>query len=76
LYAESDKPAEFFIINITCILVLTIFIAAAIGYTGYLAFGNSVKGIILYSLPNEDPLSITAKICYILTIMGSFVILV
>ena len=46
------------------------------GYLGYLAFGNSVKSVILYSLPNEDPAAITAKCCYVLTIMGSFVILI
>ena len=49
-------------------------VAITIGYVGYLAFGNSVKSVILYNLPNEDPLSIIAKVCYVLTIMGSFVI--
>lgn len=47
-----------------------------IGYLGYLAFGNGVKSVILYSLPNNDPAAITAKICYVLTIVGSFVILI
>ena len=45
------------------------------GYLGYFAFGNSVKSVILYNLPNDDPLATTAKIFYILTISGSFVLL-
>lgn len=63
-------------IALISILSLTVFVAATIGYLGYLAFGNSVKGVILYSLPNDDPAAITAKICYVLTIMGSFVLLI
>jgi amino acid permease len=63
-------------IALISILGLTVFVAATVGYLGYLAFGNSVKGVILYSLPNDDPAAITAKICYVLTIMGSFVLLI
>lgn len=58
------------------ILTLTIFVAATIGYVGYLAFGSKVKSVILLNLPNQDPSAIIAKICYILTIMGSFVLLI
>lgn len=76
LYSEADKPQNFFLIATSCIITLTFFVAATVGYLGYLAFGNSVKSVILYSLPNEDPLAITAKCCYVLTIMGSFVILI
>lgn len=76
LYSETDKPQNFFIIALVSILGLTVFVAATVGYLGYLAFGNSVKGVILYSLPNDDPAAITAKICYLLTIMGSFVLLI
>ena len=63
-------------IALISILGLTVFVAATIGYLGYLAFGNSVKGVILYNLPNDDPAAVTAKICYVLTIMGSFVLLI
>lgn len=76
LYSESDKPQYFFMIATICILTLTFLVAATVGYLGYLAFGNSVKSVILYSLPNDDPWAITAKICYVLTIVGSFVIIV
>jgi len=58
------------------IVTLTFFVAALVGYLGYLAFGNSVKSVILYSLPNDDPLSITAKVCYVFTIVGSFVLII
>lgn len=61
-------------IVVICITILALVVAVGIGYLGYLAFGDEVKSVILYNLPNEDPASIIAKICYILTIMGSFVI--
>ena len=76
LYSEADKPQQFFTTALVCIIVLTVFVAMTVGYLGYLAFGNGVKSVILYSLPNNDPLAITAKICYVLTIVGSFVILI
>lgn len=63
-------------IALTCIIILTVLVAGLVGYLGYLAFGDSTKSVILFNLPNEDPASITAKICYVLTIMGSFVILI
>jgi amino acid permease len=63
-------------ITLICIITLTLFIAALVGYVGYLAFGAKTKSVILYNLPNEDPAAITAKIFYIITIMGSFVIVI
>lgn len=54
--------------------MLTIVVAVGIGYIGYLAFGEKTKSVILFNLPNDDPASIIAKIFYILTIMGSFVL--
>jgi amino acid permease len=46
-----------------------------VGFAGYLAFGNSVKSVVIYNLPNHDPMAITVKICYLVTIMGSFVLI-
>jgi amino acid permease len=63
-------------ITLVIIIVLTVLIASTVGYLGYLAFGATTRSLILYNLPNDDPLSITAKICYILTIMGSFVLVI
>ena len=76
VYSEADKPQDFFMITMTIILTLTVLIASTVGYLGYLAFGATTKSLILYNLPNDDPLSITAKICYILTITGSFVLVI
>ena len=59
---------------VICITVLTVVVAVGIGYVGYLAFGEKTKSVILFNLPNDDPASIAAKIFYILTIMGSFVL--
>lgn len=76
VYAEADRPQDFFMITLVIILVLTVVIASSVGYLGYLAFGTTTKSLILYNLPNDDPLSITAKVCYIFTIMGSFVLVI
>ena len=59
---------------VICITILTVVVAVGIGYLGYLAFGEKTKSVILFNLPNDDPASIAAKIFYILTIMGSFVL--
>jgi len=58
------------------IIILSLFIACAVGYLGYLAFGETTKSVVLYNLPNDDPVSITAKCLYVLTICGSFVLLI
>lgn len=63
-------------IAVISILILTFLIAVSVGYIGYLAFGASTKGVILYNLPNDDPASIFAKCAYVLTICGSFVLLI
>jgi len=76
LYAEADKPQDFYMLAVICIVVLTAAVAMTVGYVGYLAFGAKTKSVILYNLPNEDICSILAKCFYILTIMGSFVILI
>ena len=76
VYAEIEKSQDFFTIALVIILVLTLLIACTVGYLGYLAFGSTTKSLILYNLPNGDSLAITAKICYILTIMGSFTLVI
>jgi hypothetical protein len=58
------------------IVSLTIFVAATVGYLGYLAFRYKVKYVFLLNLPHYDKSAIIVKICYILTIMGSFVLLI
>lgn len=51
------------------------FISAAVGYTGYFAFGNSVKSVLIYNLPYEDPTAITVRIFFLFTVMGSLVLI-
>lgn len=76
MYAEADRPQDFFMITLIIILILTCIVAVSVGYLGYLAFGATTKSLILYNLPNDDGLSITAKACYIFTVMGSFVLVI
>lgn len=76
IYSEADRPQDFFVICVICIATLTVGVAMVTGYLGYLAFGSTTKSVILYNLPNEDPLSVTAKICYVIAIMGSFVLII
>ena len=76
LYAESAKPRTFFLVTSLVIVSVTFILALSVGYLGYFAFGNSVKSVILYNLPSEDPASVTAQIFYILTISGSYVLLI
>lgn len=75
MYAEAKSPGSFFTIAVNVVIFTTLFIAVAVGYTGYFAFGNSSKSVILYNLPYEDPLSIIVKFFYLFTVMGSFVLL-
>lgn len=75
IYAETDKPSIFFALNVWIVIVTTLAIAVTVGYTGYLAFGNKVKSVIIYNLPYQDPMSIAIKFFYLFTIMGSFVLI-
>ena len=75
LYAECDSPEDFFWQACTVVFVIAICFGLPIGFLGYLAFGNSVKSIILYNLPNQDPASICAKFFIILNLLGSYVII-
>lgn len=74
IYAEADKPEDFYMLTVIVIVFLSLIVSVIIGYLGYLAFGAATKSLILFNLPNEDPASITAKLFYILTILGSFVV--
>ena len=76
LYSEADEPQNFFMQASVSIITLSVFVACAVGYVGYLAFGDTAKSVLLYNLPNDDSISITAKCLYVLTICGSFVLLI
>ena len=76
LYSEAEDPKTFFKVTATVIISVSFVISLTVGFTAYAAFGNSSKAAILYNLPNEDPLAVVAQICYILTISGSYVLLI
>ena len=60
----------------TAIISLTILIACTVGYIGYAAFGSASKSVIIFNLPAHDTASIITKIFYIITICGSFVLVI
>jgi len=48
----------------------------SVGYVGYYAFGNASKSVIIFNLPAHDTASIITKLFYIITICGSFVLVI
>jgi amino acid permease len=75
VYAEHNQPKAFSSMLSLTIVFFTFF-AAGMGTIGYLAFGDETKPIILYNMPDQDILSITAKLAYLLTIAGSYILLI
>ena len=55
---------------------MLVFLAVIVGLLGYLAFGENCKSVILYNLPHNDTLAVMAKVFYVITIMGSYVIVI
>ena len=76
LYAENERPRSFYPITMGVTISVLILFAVPTGYLGYLAFGNTVKSVLIMDLPYDDTLSVVAKLFYTLTIMGSFVLLI
>ena len=75
LYAESSKPSQFYGLLTVIFIVLLMFVAIAVGMLGYMAFGKTCESVIVLNLPNTQILSILAKSFYVITIIGSFVLL-
>ena len=76
LYSEADKPKSFFKMMVTLFILITVFVGISVGVLGYMAFGNSTKSTILFNMPNEANVGIYAKVFYVITIMGSFVLVI
>ena len=76
LYAQNERPRSFYPITMGVTISVLILFAVPTGYLGYLAFGNTVKSVLIMDLPYDDTLSVVAKLFYTLTIMGSFVLLI
>jgi hypothetical protein len=75
LYASADKPKSFFKIISVLFVIVSLCIGVAVGVLGYVAFGNSCSSTILLNMPNEVFIGVFAKVCYIVTIIGSYVLL-
>ena len=73
-YSKYENPRQFLTIVTTVAVTVITIIGVIGGYLGYIVFGNTVKSIIIYNLPNNDPLSIIAKFCFIINIIGSFIL--
>ncbi len=75
IYSEASEPKHF-VRNV--ILAYTIVAAFGIffGYFSYLSLGDKINDIILLVLPNNSAWSIYCKMLYLVTIMGSYVIMI
>ena len=75
VYAETDKPQNFVRTAFITIGFLMTCVAIPISFIGIIAFGNDMESVIIYNLPYHDTLSIITRICFVMTISGSFVLL-
>jgi solute carrier family 36 (proton-coupled amino acid transporter) len=75
LYSETKQPKNFISINIfSQICLITLFFFSSL--LGYLTFGKTLRSVVLLNLPSEDPLTLATQSFYLVTIMGSYVILI
>jgi hypothetical protein len=58
------------------VLLLLISLLVTPPFVAIVKSSNNCKSVILYNLPPDQTLSIIAQSCYILTILGSFVIVI
>lgn len=75
LYSETKQPKNFIPINICsqiCLIIMFFFSSLL----GYLTFGKTLRSVVLLNLPSEDPLTLATQSFYMVTIMGSYVILI
>lgn len=60
LYAETERPQDFFLFITVGLVLLSYILPLGVAYLGYLAFGKATQSTVLYNLPPQDALSITA----------------
>jgi hypothetical protein len=75
LYSEAQRPQDFLKILFPGIFIMNYIVPLGAGYASYFAFGHATKACILYSLPAGELLSSIASLFFILSIMGSYVLL-
>ncbi len=74
-YSEIEKPKEY-LSQVIWVLSICTFFGIFYGSISYFAYGENVKGIILYNLSDSDSLAVLIKVLYMLTIMGVYVIII
>jgi proton-coupled amino acid transporter len=74
LYAEVDQPKHFLKYTLASFVIIMI-LCIGCGTLSYLTFGQKIEDIVLLNLPESNLADIT-KMLYLLTIMGSYVILI
>lgn len=75
LYSEIDRPKQFFPILRLVMVFITLVLGIGMGLLGYLAFGKTCKSTILFNMPEDSKSALIAQILYVVTILGSFVML-
>ena len=74
IYAETAEPKHFVRDVIIGYSVVASF-GIGFGYFSYLTLGDKITDIILLVLPTNSHWAVTAKIMYLFTIMGSYVLI-
>ena len=74
MYAETNDPKSFYCQGVWVLIIYTLVIGLC-GYFGYFAYGQDSKDIILLNMPINESLAVTARVLYIITVMGSNVLL-
>ena len=76
VYSQTDSPKTFTPVIFGVFITLAIVFGLGVGLLGYLAYGNATESTILFNMPNHLPIGIAAKLCYLVTIVGSYIIMI
>ena len=75
IYSETSEPKQF-VRNVILGYSFVAVFGILFGYFSYLSLGSKIDDIILLVLPNGSRWSIFCKMMYLVTIMGSYVIMI
>ena len=75
IYSETSEPKHF-VRNVVLGYSFVAVFGILFGYYSYLTLGSKINDIILIVLPNGNRWAILCKIMYLITIMGSYVIMI
>ena len=74
IYSETSEPKKFFK-SVMLSYSIIAFCGIFFGYFSYLALGDKIDDIILLVIPNGNKWSVFCKVMYLVTIMGSYVLM-